>query len=127
MPNHATATLIGHLGKDPETRLTQGGTKVTSFSIGVSTGFKDKKVTTWWKATAFGKTAEIAETYLKKGNPVLVEGEPFMEEWEKDGNKHSMLKLNVNRITLLGEKKAADNPTNAPTNDDAPFDDGIPF
>lgn len=131
MPNHASATIIGHLGKDPQVRITNGGKEMAQFSVAVNTGFKDDKKTTWWNVVCFGKTSEVAARYLSKGSVALFEGEPVLEEYQdKDGNKRTSLKLVVNRLTLL-DNKAKDEPeTKSPPkkiSNDAPFDDDIPF
>jgi len=66
--------FIGNLGKDPEMRYAPDGKAVTSFSVAVSDGFGDKKTTTWFRVSAWGKLAETTNQYLRKGSKVLVEG-----------------------------------------------------
>jgi single-strand DNA-binding protein len=129
MPNHASITLIGHLGKDPEQRFTQDNKPITSLSLGVSTGYKDRKQTTWWNVTFFGKTAEVAVDMTKKGHAVMVEGEPFLEEYtDKEGNKRTSLKVNGARLVLLESRKDEPaTPKTAPAPAAVPFDDDIPF
>lgn len=58
MPNHASATLIGHLGRETETRSTANGTLTFKATLAVDTGYGTSKATTWWNVTAFGKKAE---------------------------------------------------------------------
>lgn len=105
--------LMGHLGKDPETRYTQGGKAVTNFSIATSRVYKNaagNKVedTTWHNITCWERQAEIAGEYLKKGSPVLVEGEITQQTWEKDGETHYKTVINASRITLMGTKADAE-------------------
>ncbi len=74
-----TIILIGNLGRDPEMRYTPSGQAVTSFSVASSrqyTGANGQKVkeTIWFRISAWGKQAEICNTYLRKGSKVLVEG-----------------------------------------------------
>lgn len=76
---YLSLTVAGRLGKDPEVRFTQGGTKVASFSVATDrkyTGSDGNQVkeTIWLRVSTFGKTADAIETYLKKGAMVLVEG-----------------------------------------------------
>jgi single-strand DNA-binding protein len=139
MPNFASVTLMGHLGRDPEIRTTQAGGKVCNMALAVTTGKKDSPTTTWWKLIAFDKTAEVAEKYLKKGAAVHILGEPSLKAWEsKEGNKGTTLEVTIQRLTMLGSDKkdeasqAAD-PAPAATvapkkiSAEAPFDDEIPF
>ncbi|MGO6851621.1 single-stranded DNA-binding protein [Rhizobium beringeri] len=135
MPNHASATLIGHLGRDPETRATQSGTMITTTSVAVSTGYGNNKKTTWWNLIAFDKTGEAMVNFLKKGDAAMFIGEPALREWkDKDDATRQTLELTVQRMVLLGGKDdqpADTRKTTAPVakkvSEDAPFDDEIPF
>lgn len=133
MPNHAAAQLIGHLGRDPETRRTQSGTEITTASMAVSTGYGNNKKTTWWNLIAFDKTGEAMCNFLKKGDSAMFVGEPSLREYEdKEGNKRSSLELTVQRMVLLGGKDddrlaSKPSPKQAKVSEDAPFDDEIPF
>lgn len=69
-----TIIIVGNVGRDPEMRYTPSGEAVTNFSVAVSDGFGEKKKTIWFRVSAWGKTAESVNSYLKKGNKVLVEG-----------------------------------------------------
>lgn len=129
MPNHANATIIGHLGKTPELRSTQSGTKICNTTLAVNTGYGDSKRTTWWNVSAFGKQAETLEKFnLGKGDVVGFTGEVSMREYEANGNKRQSLELAVRDFILLGEKKASGQPQ-ATVSSEPPFDDGmdIPF
>ena len=98
-------TFTGHLGKDCVTSTTQSGTSVCEFSVAVSSGYGDREKTTWVRCALFGKRAEGSlPQYLAKGQKVAVSGELTLDEWEKDGVKNSMLKVNVNSLDLIGQK-----------------------
>ena len=85
--------LIGNLGGDPETRFMPNGNAVTNFTLATSERWKDKTTgqpvekTEWHRVSIFGKLAEIAGQYLKKGSKVYIEGRNQTREWEKDGVK----------------------------------------
>ncbi len=126
MPNHALIILTGHLGKDPEQRMTQDGKAITNFSLAVKTGYGDRAISTWYNCAAFGKTAEVAAKYLKKGNAVNIIGTPSLREYTtKDGGKGQSLDVAISELVLL-EAKADAAPAKAATG--SPFaDDTIPF
>jgi len=101
--------LIGNLGKDPEVKYTQGGMAIASFSLATSSSQKDKdgnwqEKTEWHNIKAFGRTAEIAGEYLKKGKTVYIEGRIHYDSWDdKDtGQKKYMTQILANELTLLG-------------------------
>jgi single-strand DNA-binding protein len=86
------AILIGNLGKDPETRYTAGGSAVTNIRIATNETWKDKQTgeqqerTEWHAVVFFGRLAEIAAEYLRKGSTVYVEGRLQTRKWQdKDG------------------------------------------
>lgn len=110
MASFASATLMGHLGRDPETKYTPSGTSVTSFSI--ATSRKDgqgNETTTWWRCTAFGKRGEVVATYFKKGDPILVQGEPSVREYtKKDGSPGYSPEVVVNDFAFVKSKKDGD-------------------
>jgi single-strand DNA-binding protein len=103
--------LIGNCGKDPETRYLPSGDAVTNVSIATSEKWKDKsgeqqEHTEWHRLAFFGKLAEIAGEYLKKGSPVYVEGRIKTQKWQdKDGNDRSSVQITVDRMQLLGGRK----------------------
>ncbi|MBP02764.1 MAG: single-stranded DNA-binding protein [Rhodospirillaceae bacterium] len=80
--------LIGNLGKDPEVRTTQTGSKVANISIATSENWKDKSTgerrekTEWHKVVIFGSLADIAERYLRKGSKVYVSGQLQTRKWQ---------------------------------------------
>lgn len=100
---------LGNLGRDPETRYTQGGDAVCNFSIACNETWKDKsgekqEKTEWVRCVAFGRTAEIAGEYLQKGKQVYVEGRLQTRKYEKDGQDHYATEVIVDRLQLLGSK-----------------------
>ncbi|WP_263146864.1 single-stranded DNA-binding protein [Pseudomonas sp. RIT-PI-AD] len=85
--------LVGNVGGDPETRYLPNGNAVTNITLATSDSWKDKQTgqqqerTEWHRVVFFGKLAEIAGEYLRKGSQVYVEGRLQTREWEKDGVK----------------------------------------
>jgi single-strand DNA-binding protein len=97
-----SVSLIGRLGRDPESRFTSGGKAVTNFSIAVDDGFGEQKQTYWFPIVAWGKTAEAAGKYLKKGSQVAVEGRLQIRSWDdKEGNKRTVTEIVANRLDFL--------------------------
>lgn len=133
MPNYHQTTIIGHLGKDTETRYTTGGDPVTNFSVAVTEKFGEKENTTWYRVNAWRKMSEIAEKYLKKGDAVMVVGRMQTRKWDdKDGNKRESWELNADQIRLMGgapkaEQKAEQAKKSAPAGDFSDMSDDIPF
>ena len=119
MPNHANITIVGHMGKDPVTE-TKGEYTTCRFSVATSRKRKDKDLTTWWSVTCWRKDAEYAAKYLKKGDAVLVMGEPYLDEWDKDGVKQTMLKIEALRVSSLAGKPVA-KPAATTDDSDPPF------
>lgn len=85
--------LVGTCGQDPETRYLPSGNAVTNLSLATSEQWTDKQTgqkvekTEWHRVALFGKVAEIAGEYLRKGSQVYIEGKLQTREWEKDGIK----------------------------------------
>lgn len=127
MPNFAQATIIGHAGRDADTRFTPGGDAVCEVSIAVTRKRKETETVTWWKVVVFGKSAEWAGE-IKKGDVVFASGEPVLEEWQdKDGNKRSTLKLYAQSIVGHGKwNKPVDKPVDK-SNPYTQMEDDVPF
>ena len=113
--------LIGNLGKDPEVKYTQGGMAIASFSLATSSSQKDKdgnwqEKTEWHNIKAFGRTAEIAGEYLKKGKTVYIEGRIHYDSWDdKDtGQKKYMTQILASDIILLGGRQGGAGAESAP-------------
>ncbi|HZS72834.1 MAG TPA: single-stranded DNA-binding protein [Candidatus Acidoferrum sp.] len=100
--------LVGRLGRDPETRYTGGGQAVANFSLATDESYKDRngerqKRTEWHKIVVWGKQAEIAQQYLKKGSLVFVEGRIQSREWQdKEGQKRTSFEIVANNFRMLG-------------------------
>jgi len=104
--------LLGNLGKDPEVKYTQSGMAVANFSLATSSSVKDKDgnwqdKTEWHNIKAFGRTAEIAGEYLKKGRTVYLEGRIHYDSWDdkETGQKKYMTQILVNELTLIGGQR----------------------
>lgn len=97
-----SVNIIGRLGRDPETRYTGGGDAVSNFSIAVDNGFGDKKKTSWFKVTAWKKTAESVQKYLRKGSKVAVSGRLEERSWQdKGGEKRTSVEIVAERVDFL--------------------------
>jgi single-strand DNA-binding protein len=103
------AILVGRLGRDPETRYTSGGQAVANFTMATDETFKDRagerqKRTEWHRVVLWGKLAEIAQQYLKKGTLVYIEGRIQTRQWEdkRDGQKKSSTEIVANVMRMLG-------------------------
>lgn len=104
--------IVGTLGRDPEVKYTPGGTAVCDLSLAVNRSWFDKNSNSrkeevcWVPVTLFGRQAEVASEYLKKGREVLIEGRLKMDEWDdKDtGKKMQRLKVISESMTMLGGK-----------------------
>jgi single-strand DNA-binding protein len=103
--------LVGNLGGDPETRYTPSGTAITSIRLATSESWKDKQTgeqqerTEWHRVDFFGRLAEIAGEYLKKGRQVYIEGKLRTDEYEKDGVKKWSTKIIADEMQMLGGKE----------------------
>jgi single-strand DNA-binding protein len=103
--------LIGGLTTDPEIKATNTGMKIANFSLGVSEG-KDKEglsVSSFHNCSAFDKTAEVIERYVKKGHKLMVVGKIKNETWIKtDGTKGFKTVILVNEVEMLTSKAEAE-------------------
>lgn len=123
-----TITLAGNIGKDAETRTTQGGDTVTSFNIAVEDRSGKEKVTLWFTCIMWGKRGESLKPYLTKGSKVAVSGD--FSTHLHDGKTY--LQVRVDQVTLMGGGKRDDDRQEqsaesygAKSRD--PMDDEIPF
>jgi single-strand DNA-binding protein len=101
--------LVGNLGADPETRYTAGGSAITSIRIATSESWKDKQTgeqqerTEWHRVKFFGRLAEIAGEYLKKGRQVYVEGSLRTDKYtDKDGIERYSTDIIADEMQMLG-------------------------
>jgi single-strand DNA-binding protein len=103
--------LIGNLGRDPETRYMPDGGAITNISIATTETWKDKngdkqEKTEWHRVAFFGKLAEIAGEYLKKGSQCYVEGRLQTRKWQdKDGQDKYTTEIVADRMQMLGSRQ----------------------
>ena len=128
--------LIGHLGKDPESRHMPNGDAVANFSIATSERWVDKKgekheQTEWHNCVAFRKTAELVAEYVRKGSQVCVEGKIRTEKWtDKDNVERWTTKVYVDSVVFLSrtDKPKQEAPQEATKKDAfSDLEDDIPF
>jgi len=153
MASYNKVILVGNLTRDPELRHIPSGTAVTDLGLAVNRTWTDRNTnqrseeTTFVDVTCWGRTAEIACEYLRKGRPVLVEGRLQMDEWNdrETGAKRTKLKVVCDNMQMLGsrnegnsgggggggnsyqpppqsdEPQPANNPAANPPDDEVPF------
>ena len=134
--------VVGNLGADPDARYMPNGNAVTNISVATSESWKDKETgdrqerTEWHRVVFFGRLAEIASEYLKKGSQVYVEGRLKTRKWEdKEGNDRGTTEIVANEMQMLGERISSSSNTDsfsAPKRSGSEFaaddfDDDIPF
>ena len=122
--------IVGHIGADPETRFTPSGTAVANLNLATNESRKTSEGeyqdhTEWHSCVLFGKRAEFAGEYLKKGQLVYLEGRLQTRSWEDDsGTKKYRTEVIGNEITMLGKKVGTGG--SSQNRDDA-SDDDLPF
>ena len=109
MASYNRVILVGNLTRDLELSYIPSGTAVTDIGLAVNDRRKNQSgewvdETTFVDVTLWGRTAEVASEYLSKGSPVLIEGRLKLDQWEKDGQKHSKLRVVGERMQMLGSK-----------------------
>ena len=145
--------LVGTLGADPETRYTPSGSPVCNIRLATNEAWKDKTTgelqerTEWHRVTLFGRTAEIASEYLRKGKQVYIEGKLRTEKYtDKEGTERYSTTVVGDELQLLGSAPSAAQSTDGTPTRSAPgqrapqraaqaasappppdFDDEIPF
>ena len=148
--------LLGNLGRDPEIRSMQSGSKMATFSMATSKRWKDKNTqeqrdkTSWHNIVVFGDgLVDIVEKYVKKGSKIYVEGELQTRKWQdQDGNDRYSTEVVLqgfnSNLTLLDSRNATnniedketntdqvasnfENPTSSKSSDSSESDDDIPF
>ena len=102
--------LIGNLGKDPEVRYMPSGDAITNITLATTDSWKDKngekqEKTEWHRVAFFGRLAEIAGEYLKKGSQVYVEGRLQTRKWQnKEGQDQYTTEIVANEMKMLGSR-----------------------
>jgi len=148
MSNLNKVQIIGRTGKDTEVRYTPNGKAVASLSVAVSEKWKDQQgqqqeSTEWFNVSMFGRLAEIAGEYVKKGDLIYLEGKQRTEKWQdQQGNDRYTTKMIANQMQMLGSKNQQSNqngyqqpaqqqsaqpPSNQNAAPDFDFDQDIPF
>jgi single-strand DNA-binding protein len=96
-------TLVGNAGKDPEVRYNENGSSVANLTIGCR-GYKGE--TEWFSLSIWGKQAQVAADYVRKGGLIAVTGTVITDKWtdKKTGEEKSRMKVNVSDLRLLGGK-----------------------
>jgi single-strand DNA-binding protein len=109
--------LIGNLGRDPETRYSPDGAAITNVSVATTSQWKDKNTgekreeTEWHRVAFFGRLAEIAGEYLKKGSQVYIEGRLRTRKWQdKDGQDRYTTEVVADVMQMLGSRQGAGGP-----------------
>ena len=137
--SHQKSLIIGRLGADPEMRFTPSGQPVTNFSVATNRKYnnaagQEVKETVWFKVSAWGKMAEVCNTYLHKGSQVYIEGRLIADPatggpriWNRqDGSPAASFELYVELVRFLGSKNGDGNGNGAPSEAAAPEGE-IPF
>lgn len=132
--------ILGNLGQDPESRNTNSGSAVTNISVATSEQWKDKnsgekkEKTTWHKVVFFGRLAEVAAQYLRKGSKVYVEGSIDVQKWQdQSGSDRYTTQIVAREMKMLGGKDNGGQQQSRPQQSAPPpatdegFDDDIPF
>ena len=140
--------VVSNLGSDPDTRYVPSGSAVTNLSIATSESWKDKQTgeqkerTEWHKVAMFGRLAEIAAEYLRKGSQVYIEGKLRTRKWQdKEGKDRWTTEIIADEMQMLGSRSGGGAPAmneSSRSNDSAgsnspppassgEFDDDIPF
>jgi single-strand DNA-binding protein len=112
--------LIGNLGRDPEVRYMPSGDAVANITIATTETWKDKsgekqEQTEWHRVAMFGKTAEVAGEYLKKGSQVYIEGKLQTRKWtDKEGQERYTTEIRADRMQMLGSRSGGSERMAAP-------------
>jgi single-strand DNA-binding protein len=121
--------IVGNLGADPETRYMPSGEAVTNVRVATTDKWKDKQsgemkeATEWHRISFFGRQAEIAGEYLKKGSQVYVEGSIRTRKWQdKEGQDRYTTEIRADRLQLLGSRSGGGEPRGEPRGDAPPME-----
>lgn len=99
--------LVGHVGRDPDVRQTQNGTKVAHFSMATnyrSAGDPERERTDWHRVTLWNRLAQFAEDYLRKGDRVYLEGRLEYDSYERDGLTIPTVDVHARELVLLSAR-----------------------
>jgi single-strand DNA-binding protein len=104
--------IVGNLGRDPELTYTPQGTAVCKLSVATSEKRKDRngeqsESVTWFRASVWGRQAEVVAEHFTKGKPIYLEGRLRQEEYiDREGNKRQSLEVNVTDFQFVGGSKS---------------------
>jgi len=145
------AIIVGNLGRDPEVRYTANGNAIANITVATTESWKDKQSgerqekTEWHRVVFFGRLAEVAGEYLKKGAQVYIEGRLQTRKWEdKSGQERYTTEIVANEMQMLGSRgdgttgtsnddysgeagSATDSSGSSASGGDPDLDDDIPF
>jgi single-strand DNA-binding protein len=106
--------LVGNLGKDPETRYAPNGDAICNITVATTDSWKDKQTgekkeqTEWHRVSFYGRLAEIAGQYLRKGSAVYVEGSLRTRKWQdKEGQDRYTTEIRADQMQMLGSRQGA--------------------
>ena len=109
--------IVGNLGRDPETRYAPNGDAICNITVATTDSWKDKQtgekkeMTEWVRIVFFGKLAEIAGQYLRKGSAVYVEGSLRTRKWQdKEGQDRYTTEIRADQMQMLGGKPESQEP-----------------
>ncbi len=115
MPALNRIQLIGYLGRDPDSRFTPSGKRVTHFSLGITqrwrTGDENRESTEWVNVEVWDRLAEICSEYLKKGSMVYVEGRIKTDKYEDNGSNRYFTKVVAVQVQFLDRRQSDDEMT----------------
>ncbi len=101
-----TVVIVGRLGQDPEIKYFESGAVKATISVAVDRGFKENKVTDWFRVEAWARLAEIVGEYMKKGTLVSITGTLEVQRWtDQSGNEREMPIIRAENIQMEGGKR----------------------
>ena len=125
--------IVGNLGADPETRYMPSGEAVTNIRVATTERWKDKQsnemkeATEWHRIAFFGRLAEVAGEYLKKGAQVYVEGSLRTRKWQdKEGQDRYSTEIRADVMKMLGRREGGGDPRSQPDSDSKPAEARAP-
>lgn len=134
MANFNKVILMGNLTRDPELSYTPQGTAVCKLGLAVNNSYvtasgERKEDPLFIDIVVWKKQAENCANYLKKGRSIFIEGRLQIDKWEKDGQKHSKIKVMASQVKFLGAKPdtTKTEPNQNPSQDEAEDDSNAPF
>tara|TARA_Y100000589_G_C27146291_1_gene626987 strand:+ start:285 stop:650 length:366 start_codon:yes stop_codon:yes gene_type:complete len=117
-----SVNLVGRAGREPDVRYFESGTIVANFTLAVNRRSREEEPD-WFNLEIWGKQAQIAADYVKKGSLIGITGSFKIDTWKdkNTGEERKKPVIRVDRLNLLGSRKDIDNSKNEPNNNDIPF------